>query len=72
MKLGWTAKLPAVHAVRILVGTGNHAQKPWLESAASGVEATGPWVNDNALFRIEDIGSGQTLALIRATARPCQ
>lgn len=72
IKLGWTVKLPAVHSVRILVGSGDHAQKTWLESAASGVETTGPWVNDNALFRIEDIGSGQTLALIRATARPCQ
>ena len=72
IKLGWAVKMPAAHAVRILVGSGNHAQKTWLESAASGVEVTGPWVNDNALFRIEDIGTGQTLALIRATARPCQ
>lgn len=72
IKLGWTVKMPAVHAVRIFVGSGSHARKTWLESAASGAEETGPWVNDNALFRIEDIGTGQTLALIRATARPCQ
>lgn len=72
VRVEWAVKLPGVSTVRILVGSGNEANKTWVEAGASGAEVTGPWINDGALLRMESLASRETLGLIRAKARACQ
>jgi hypothetical protein len=71
VRVTWEVKVPGVNAVRILAGNGDKADKTWVEAGASGTEATGPWINDGAVLRIESQSTGESLGLIRAKARAC-
>ena len=56
----------------ILVGSGDKADKTWIEAGASGTETTGPWINDGALLRMQSQSTGEALGQVRAKARACR
>lgn len=72
VEVTWKVRKPGVQAVRILVGSGEQADKTWVEAGASGTQRTGPWIGDGSLLRMEALATRESLALVRVKSRPCQ
>lgn len=71
VKVAWKVGLPTVHAVRVSVGTGNEADKVWIESGPDGGGVTGAWIQDGSRIELRDSFGGALLARIRVVGLPC-
>lgn len=71
VKVDWQVASPAVRGVRAQVGTGDSAQKVWVESGPAGGGVTGPWIQDGARIELRDAFGGGVLGEIRVVGLPC-
>lgn len=71
VQVDWKVAMPEVMTVRATVGSGDTADKVWVESGPEGSGVTGPWLQDGALIQLRDLVAGKLLAEIRVVGLPC-